>query len=162
MKFVFRKDALNLAQFNVDKVSNKSYAWPMQANYFSSKTGEYIEQLSQHGLTAADLAQGKAMVEAVTHARNQRLLTKGEAEETIQMKDMSVKVLKRWMSEFLTTTRLRSKTVRNYWTRLAQALKPKKFSRCKSEDGSINNAYVPLLASDYLLLKNLMGACYLG
>lgn len=106
VKFAFRKDPITLAQFNVEKVSHRINSWPMQANYFYAKAGEHIAQLSQHGLTAEELAQGQAMVEAVTLARNQRILSKGEAEETTRLRDMSVKALKAWMSEFRTVAKL--------------------------------------------------------
>ncbi|MEK6477058.1 hypothetical protein WJR50_05970 [Catalinimonas sp. 4WD22] len=106
VKFAFRKEPLILEQFNIKRVSKKINVWPMQARYFYAQANEHVTQLSQHGLTAEELAQGHAMVEAVTHARNQRILTKGEAEEATRLRDQSVKVLKVWMSEFRTIAKI--------------------------------------------------------
>lgn len=106
VKFVFRKDAAMLSQFNVDRVSKKVHEWILQASYFYLKSGEHKEVLAQHSLTAEEMAQAMAMVEAVSTARNQRMLRKGEAEDATRTRDLSLKALKKWMKDFRAIARV--------------------------------------------------------
>lgn len=106
VKFAFRKEPATLAKFNIERTARKVEAWTLQASYFYTKAAEHSSLLAQHGLTAEEMAQALAMVEAVTTARNQRLLRKGEAEEATRTRDLSIKALKAWMKDFRTYARL--------------------------------------------------------
>jgi hypothetical protein len=46
------------------------------------------------------------MIEALADTRNQRLLSKGEAEEATHRRNQSIKALKAWMSDFRAIARI--------------------------------------------------------
>jgi hypothetical protein len=100
VKFAFRKDPSTLKLFNVPRISRKVEAWLLQASDFYRVAATHSNTLAPHGLGAEEISQSAAMVEALSNARNQRMMKKGDAEEATRQRDTSVKALKAWLRDF--------------------------------------------------------------
>ncbi|WPP51721.1 hypothetical protein [Catalinimonas niigatensis] len=99
-KFAFRKMPSTLEKFNVRLTSRKIEAWLLQASEFYRTAALYSDKLSPHGLSAEEISQSAATIEALSASRNQRIMKKGDAEEATRLRDQSLKALRIWMQDF--------------------------------------------------------------
>jgi hypothetical protein len=106
VRLAFRDEPATLSRFNISMISTKKEAWQMQASNFYRLAAQSSNVLSRYQLTAEELAQNQAGVEALIAARNRRLQKKGEAEEATRHRDQSLRELQAWMREFRTIARL--------------------------------------------------------
>lgn len=106
IRLIFRKEPLTLAKFRIKRIARKVDEWTLQARLFYQKVEAHAGTLESYDLSREEIAQAKAMVEAVMVARNQRVQKKGEAEEATRVRNMAIKELKAWMSEFRSIARV--------------------------------------------------------
>ncbi len=126
VKFVFRKEPVTLAKFNVERIEKKIEVWSLQASMFYSVANSYADVLAQQGLTQEELAQATAMVEAVSNVRHQRLVRKGQAEEATRLRDDAIKALRAWAVNFRAIARLALKNSPQLMETLGIIVKSKK------------------------------------
>lgn len=105
-KFAFRKAPATLEKFNVKRTSRKIEAWLLQASEFYRIAASYSDTLSPHGFSAGEISQSAATIDALSAARNQRIMKKGDAEEATRLRDQSLKALKSWMQDFRSTAKM--------------------------------------------------------
>ena len=67
---------------------------------FYSKIESFREDISRYNVTPEELAQTKAMIEALYTARQQQLQNIGNAQDATQKRNRKRKQLKDWMSQF--------------------------------------------------------------
>lgn len=77
-----------------------------QIEAFYSKIEPYREVMSRYDVTAEELAQTKAMVEALRAGRRQRAARMGEAQHATQQRDKKRRELRTWMAQFRKAARL--------------------------------------------------------
>jgi len=106
VRFALRHEPALLASFNVQKVSKRVEPWLLQAAEFYRVAAGHSELLDRHGLSAEEVSQAKAGVEALSAQRNQRMRCKGDAEEATRLRNASMKALKTWMSDFRAMARI--------------------------------------------------------
>ena len=73
---------------------------------FYSKIEVYTAEITRYNVTPEELAQTKAMVEALYTARQQQLQSIGDAQDATQKRDEKRKQLKGWMAHFRKAARL--------------------------------------------------------
>ena len=73
---------------------------------FYSKVEGFLAGITQYNVTAEELAQTKAMVEALYAGRQQQLQNQGEAQDATQKRDEKRRQLKTWMAQFRKAARL--------------------------------------------------------
>ncbi|MDF9799381.1 Na+/phosphate symporter [Catalinimonas alkaloidigena] len=77
-----------------------------QINAFYSKIEQYAEQISKFDISQEEVAQTKAMLEALAAARLQQIESKGEAQHATHQRDASRKELRKWMAQFRKVARI--------------------------------------------------------
>ena len=100
VKLAFRKEPNTLAKFKVKAIAKKNETWMLQAIRFYDIAEGYAGVLENYQLPREQLAQNKAMVEALMATRNRRMQKKGEAEEATRLRNEAVKALNAWMVSF--------------------------------------------------------------
>lgn len=73
---------------------------------FYSKIELFMEEINKYNVSVEELAQTRAMVEALFAARQQQLQSKGEAQNATQKRDEKRRQLKRWIAQFKKTARI--------------------------------------------------------
>lgn len=79
--------------------------WLMQAQAFYRHAGAVADLLAQRGITAEELAQAQAMVEAVAEARIQQNLRKSNKQKARVKRDQDREALQLWMKKFVKAAR---------------------------------------------------------
>lgn len=105
-RFAFRHDPGILHKLDIGNISSAKWTWVKQAHAFYLKVIAYADQIAPHGASQADLLQAKALLENVLELREDRILKKGEAEDSTESRNHASKVLKKWVSEFRASARL--------------------------------------------------------
>jgi hypothetical protein len=77
-----------------------------QIEAFYSKVEPYREVMSRYDVSAEELAQTKAMVEALRTERRQRAARRGEAQHATLQRDKKRRELHNWMTQFKKAARL--------------------------------------------------------
>ena len=77
-----------------------------QIEAFYSKIEQYREVISRYDVTAEELVQTKAMVEALRTERRQRAARRGEAQQATLQRDRKRRELRNWMTQFRKAARL--------------------------------------------------------
>ena len=106
VRLAYSDEPATLSRFNISTISTKKEAWQMQASYFYRVAAQSSDVLARYQLSAEELAQNQAGVEALIASRNRRLQKKGEAEEATRHRDQQMRELQAWMREFRTIARL--------------------------------------------------------
>ena len=81
-------------------------AWLAQAANFYEKIDEIAGPMAKYGVTPEGLQQAKAMVEAITTARQQQQQRKGDAQNTTQQRDAARRAMNKWMVDFRAAARV--------------------------------------------------------
>ncbi|MEK6478089.1 hypothetical protein WJR50_11160 [Catalinimonas sp. 4WD22] len=77
-----------------------------QIKAFYTKIEQYAEQVSKFNISPEEVAQTKAMLEALSAARLQQQQSKGEAQHATHQRDAKRKELRKWMSQFRKVARI--------------------------------------------------------
>ncbi len=80
--------------------------WFAQAMTFYGKVDEMAPAMAGYGVTLETLQQTRAMVEALATARQQQLQHKGEAQNATEQRDIALRAMDRWMSDFRAAARV--------------------------------------------------------
>lgn len=80
--------------------------WLEQAHTFYSRIGGYMEEITRYNITAEELTQTGAMVEALYASRQQQLQSIGEAQHATEQRNEARRELRLWMSRFKKTARV--------------------------------------------------------
>ncbi|WPP52769.1 hypothetical protein [Catalinimonas niigatensis] len=78
----------------------------MQVYAFYSKIVLFAEEMSKYNISPEELAQSKAMVEALSAARQQQVQSKGQAQDATQKRNAKRKELNAWMMQFRKVARI--------------------------------------------------------
>ncbi|MGB3779640.1 MAG: hypothetical protein WA960_14865 [Tunicatimonas sp.] len=100
VKFAFADQPTVAAKLKVERLSKKQDDWQAQATYFYLRVVDYLDTLKDYKLTAEELAQNQANLDALVALRNRRKQLKGDAEEATRSRDLSLRALRLWMKEF--------------------------------------------------------------
>lgn len=106
-KLAFRRDPGQQKRLQLDRPRQRTLAaWMTQARYFYHELGQMPDHFARMGVTAAELAQAQAMVEAVAGgSRHCKTLT-GEAQLATQQRNLALKELNAWVRRFTKVARL--------------------------------------------------------
>lgn len=77
-----------------------------QIHTFYSKIETFSKEISKYNISPEELAQAKAMVEAIGAARQQQLQSKGDAQDATQKRNEKRRALKTWISQFKKVARI--------------------------------------------------------
>ena len=80
-------------------------AWLAQAANFYEKIDEIAGPMAKYGVIPEGLQQAKAMVEAITTARQQQQ-RKGDAQNATQQRDAARRAMNKWMVDFRAAARV--------------------------------------------------------
>jgi len=105
-KTAFRKEPHILQELKISKSAGRSWAWTQQAIDFYSKAPQYMDRLQQYGATPESFQQNKAAAEALLALKAQRLKKKGDAENSTQLRNKTIRELKAWYGEFRKLARI--------------------------------------------------------
>ena len=106
VRFAFRRDPATLRTFDVKRISMNKWTWVEQARSFYETVEAHRKQMIVYGVTAEELDQAKASVEAVIALRDDRMHKKGEAEDSTESRNQASQRLKQWVREFHAAARL--------------------------------------------------------
>lgn len=100
VKLALANQPVAFANLNVTPLSIQQDAWQAQATYFYLKVVDYLDVLKDYKLSAEELAQNQANLDALVALRNRRKQLKGNAEEATRNRNRSLRALRLWMKEF--------------------------------------------------------------
>ncbi len=107
-RFAFRGNAYMEAQLQLKGSRKKDWAgWTAQIlSYYSRVEAEGMAAMKKHGAKAEEMAQGKAMAEALTAIYQQKKSNAGDAQSATQKRDDVFKALNRWAGNFKKVARI--------------------------------------------------------
>lgn len=105
LAFKGQRGTLEKLQLNGARKRNKE-EWIAQAMAFYNSSAEIEEVIGRYGVSPEALAQTKAMLEALSSARQQQLQKIGEAQSATQKRDEAIKTMDTWMKEFRSVARI--------------------------------------------------------
>lgn len=73
---------------------------------FYSKIESFAEEMAKYNVNPEELAQTKAMVEALFTARQQQIQCKGDAQDATHKRNAKLKELRSWMTQFRKVARI--------------------------------------------------------
>lgn len=105
-RFVFRNEPTILYKLRINRISHGVWARTRQAKDFYTKVIPYAAMMEPQGVSLATLTEAKAFVEGIITMKEERTRKKGEAENTTDSKNQSIKMLRAWLTEFRAAARL--------------------------------------------------------
>lgn len=102
----FRREPHMLQELKIKKIPHAQWAMLQQAIQFYDKAKDYIVQLQPFGANVELFQQNKAAIEALLVLKAQRLKKKGDAEDSTEQKNQSIKALRAWYGEFRKLARI--------------------------------------------------------
>ena len=101
-RFVFRKDAYMQDLLELRGKRKTDWAgWLAQANsFYTGAEASALAVMKKNGVTAEEIAQGKAMADALRAAYQARKSNAGNAQSATQRRDEVLKTLDRWVSDY--------------------------------------------------------------
>ncbi len=100
VKLALADQPVAIENLNVIPLAIQQDAWQAQATYFYAKVVDYLDILKDYKLSAEELAQNQANLDALVTLRNRRKQLKGDAEEATRSRNLSLRALRLWMKEF--------------------------------------------------------------
>lgn len=100
VKLALADQPVAIDNLNVTPFAAQQDAWQAQATYFYLRVTNHLEILKDYKVSAEELAQNQANLEALVTLRNRRKQLKGDAEEATRNRDLSLRALRLWMKEF--------------------------------------------------------------
>jgi transcriptional antiterminator len=81
--------------------------WTAQVfSFYSRVEAEGMVMMKKHGAKAEEVAQGKAMAEALMAIHQQKKSNAGDAQSATQKRDEALKALERWIADFKKVARV--------------------------------------------------------
>ncbi len=106
-RVAFRKNPEVLEQLKINKINrSKKWEWTVQAGRFYTLITEHTATMKKFGVTAAELQQAQAGIEALLALKDQRMRKKGAAENATQQRNAALDALNAWLVEFRAAARL--------------------------------------------------------
>lgn len=106
-KLTFRHDIGTMKRLQLDGPRKVRFAaWMEQSRYFYQEIRQMTEHFAVMGVTADELAQAQAMMEAVADAKRHCKSLAGEAQLATQERNAALKELDAWVSKFTKVARI--------------------------------------------------------
>jgi len=106
-RVAFRKKPEILHQLKINRINrSKLWEWTGQAHRFYTLIAEHTATMKKFGVTAEELQQAQAGIEALLAMKDQRMKKKAMAETTTQARNAAFNALNAWLVEFRTAARL--------------------------------------------------------
>ncbi len=106
-KLVFRNDLAQQKHLQLNQPRQRSLAaWLTQARYFYQEIRQMLDHFAKMGVTADELAQAQAMIEAVAEAQINCKTLVGEAQMATQQRNVALKELNAWVRRFTKVARI--------------------------------------------------------
>ena len=107
-RFVFRKDPFMQSELQLKGARNTSWAgWIKQVMRFYHRIeAGGLPLMKKQGITAEELAQGKAMAEAVMVTYHEKKSCAGNAQSATQNRNDALKAMGRWVSNYIKIARV--------------------------------------------------------
>ncbi|WPP50391.1 hypothetical protein [Catalinimonas niigatensis] len=105
-RFAFRSEPAILNSLNIKRIASNKWSWIKQADAFYQKLESHAEPMTRQGANWEEVAQAKASIAAIMEMRRDSMLIKGKAEDSTEMRNQAVKMLKNWVLEFRASARL--------------------------------------------------------
>lgn len=94
-------------QLGIDRAIPQAVSqWLPLAYGFYTKLQEIHDQMTRFTIPAAEVSQGKTMVDAILAQREARYAKKGEAEASTHSRDIVMKEMRAWMKDFYSVARV--------------------------------------------------------
>ncbi len=105
-RFVFRNEPAILYKLRISRISHGAWTRTRQAKDFYTKVLPYADLMEAQGVSKTALTEAKAFIANIMVMKEERTRKKGEAENTTDSKNKSVKSLRAWLTEFRAAARL--------------------------------------------------------
>ena len=106
-RLAFKNDRGMKIKLEINGPRKKSKdAWLAQAMTFYEKIDEMAPAMADYGVTQETLQQTKAMVESLAAVRQQQLQSIGEAQDATEQRDIALRAMNSWMSDFRAAARV--------------------------------------------------------
>ncbi|WPP49061.1 hypothetical protein [Catalinimonas niigatensis] len=106
-KLAFRNDIGKQKHLQLDVPRKRNLAgWMEQARYFYKEIQQMPESFAPMGVTAEEVAQTQAMIEAIGDTHRSCKGLQGEAQMATQERNLAMKALDEWVRRFTKTARL--------------------------------------------------------
>ncbi len=105
-RFAFRHEPAILRSLNIKSIANNKWSWIKQADAFYQKVEAHAETMTAQGANWEEVAQAKASITAIMEMRREGMFIKSKAEDSTEMRNQAVKMLKNWITEFRASARL--------------------------------------------------------
>lgn len=106
-RIAFRKKPEILRQLKINRINrSKLWEWTAQAARFYTLIGEHTATMKKFGITAEELQQAQAGIEALLALKDLRMKKKAEAESATQKRNVALDALNTWLVEFRAVARL--------------------------------------------------------
>lgn len=106
-KLAFRNDLGQQKRLQLDQPRKQSLAaWMTQARYFYQEIQQMPDHFAKMGVTADELAQTQAMVEAVAAGNRHCKSLAGEAQLATQQRNLAMKEMNVWVRRFTKVARV--------------------------------------------------------
>ncbi len=107
-RFAFRDDTYMQEQLELKGIRKKDWAgWLAQViSFYTNVEASALPVMKKQGATAEEVAQGKAMAEALMAAYQDQKSNAGNAQSATQQRDEVFKMLDRWVSNYIKIARV--------------------------------------------------------
>lgn len=106
-KLAFRNDIGKQKKLQLDVPRKRNLAgWMEQARYFYQEIQQMSDDSAVMGVTAAELAQTQAMIEAIADSHRSCRGLQGEAQMATQERNIAIQALDAWVRKFTKAARL--------------------------------------------------------
>lgn len=107
-RFVFRNDAYMQAQLQLTGTRKSDWAgWTTQVlSFYNRLEVEGTNLMKKHGTRPEEVAQGKAMIDALIATYQQKKSNAGDAQSSTQKRNEVFRSLSRWVSDFKKVARV--------------------------------------------------------
>jgi hypothetical protein len=106
-KLAFRNDLGKQRQLQLNVARKRNLAgWLEQARFFYQEIQGMAAEMEQMGVTASELSQAQAMIEAVADTKRSYKGLEGEAQLATQERNIALKALEDWVRKFTKAARL--------------------------------------------------------
>lgn len=100
-KIAYENDTQQLTALKLHlPISKRIEQWLLHANTFYKVLTQHGDLMQQYGVFTEELAQARAMIDALAEARNLQISNKGKAQNATLQRNKSLTDLHEWMKEF--------------------------------------------------------------
>ncbi|WPP49472.1 hypothetical protein [Catalinimonas niigatensis] len=107
-RFAFRNDAYMESQLQLKGLRKKDWAgWSSQVfSFYTRLEGDELITMKKYGAKAEEIAQAKAMAEALTDMYQQKKYNAGDAQSATEKRNEVLKALSRWVADYKKVARV--------------------------------------------------------